>query len=181
MASGEVACTPARPAAFLDRDGVINVDHGYVFRREDLVLTPSAGEAIRLLNEAGYLTIVVTNQSGVARGHYTVAAVELFHDALQEALAGHGARIDAFYYCAYHPDGSVAAFARDHEDRKPSPGMLLRAMNDLAVDRSRSFMIGDKPSDIEAARQAGIPGYQVVANDCDLAAEVRRILKRADR
>lgn len=166
----------ARPAAFLDRDGVINVDHGYVFRPEALAFTPTAIEAIRALNDAGYLVIVVTNQSGVARGLFGADDVERFHSHMQQALARGGARIDAFYFCPFHPDGTVDVFAREHEDRKPSPGMLLRAMRDWRIDPARSFMIGDKASDVEVAERAGIDGVRVAANICDLAAEVRRLL-----
>jgi D-glycero-D-manno-heptose 1,7-bisphosphate phosphatase len=174
-AAAPVAHAP-RPAAFLDRDGVINVDHGYTFRPEDLVFTPSAVEGIRLLNEAGYLVIVVTNQSGVARGLYGTADVEAFHAHMAAALAERGARIDAFYYCAYHPEGIVAEYAREHADRKPGCGMLMRAMADLPVDRARSFMIGDKQSDAAAATGAGIPARVIPANDGDLAAAVREMM-----
>ncbi len=167
-----------RPAAFLDRDGVINVDHGYTFRPGDLVFTPTAIEGIRLLNEAGYLVIVVTNQSGVARGLYGIADIEAFHGHLQARLEAAGAHIDAFYYCAFHPDGTVAEFALDHADRKPSPGMLHRAMRDWPIERAGSFLIGDKPSDMEVAARAGIPGIAVPPNVCDLAAEVRTALAR---
>jgi D-glycero-D-manno-heptose 1,7-bisphosphate phosphatase len=175
LAVGPVA-SRLRPAAFLDRDGVINVDHGYTFRPEALQLTPTAAEGIRLLNAAGYLVIVVTNQSGVARGYYGTAEVEAFHDHMQAALATEGARIDAFYYCAYHPDGTVAAFAREHEDRKPGAGMLLRAMADLPIDPARSFLIGDKQSDADAAAKAGIPARLIASNDGDLAALVREMI-----
>lgn len=167
---------PSRPAAFLDRDGVINVDHGYTYRVEDLAFTPTAIEAIRLLNEADYRVIVVTNQSGVARGLYTVADVERFHEAMQSALGAGGARIDAYYYCAYHPDGTVAEYAIEHEDRKPGPGMILRGMRDWQVRREGSFMIGDKQSDADSARAAGLPALIVPANDCDLAAAVRSMM-----
>ena len=165
-----------RPAAFLDRDGVINVDHGYTYRPEELAFTPTAIEGIRLLNEAGYLVLVVTNQSGVARGYYGTDDIERFHAHLQDVLSRHGAHVDDFYYCAFHPDGTVADFAIEHEDRKPSPGMLLRAMREWPVRREGSFMIGDKDSDMEVAKRAGIPGLRVPANVCDLAAEVRNLL-----
>jgi D-glycero-D-manno-heptose 1,7-bisphosphate phosphatase len=167
---------PLRPAAFLDRDGVINVDHGFTHRPEDLAFTPTAVAGIRALNRAGYLAIVVTNQSGVARGLYSCADVERFHDHLQQRLAREGAHIDAFYYCPYHPAGSVAAFAIDHEDRKPRPGMLLRAMREWPIDRAGSFMIGDRQSDLDAAAAAGIPGFLVPKNSGDLAAQVRGIV-----
>ncbi|WP_294389611.1 HAD family hydrolase [uncultured Sphingomonas sp.] len=175
-AKGGAGRTALRPAAFLDRDGVINVDDGYTFRPEDLRLTPTAAEGIRLLNDAGYLVIVVTNQSGVARGYYGVADVERFHDHMQATLGPRGARIDAFYYCAYHPEGTVAEYAREHEDRKPGCGMLTRAMADLPVDRARSFMIGDKQSDADAAAKAGIPARLIAANVGDLAGAVREMM-----
>jgi D-glycero-D-manno-heptose 1,7-bisphosphate phosphatase len=167
---------PLRPAAFLDRDGVINVDHGYTYRVEDLQFTPTAVDAICLLNRRGYHVIVATNQSGVARGLYRTEDVEAFHAAMQSALAAQGARIDAFYYCAFHPDGTVADYAREHDDRKPGAGMLLRAMRDLPIDRSRSFMIGDKPSDAAAAEAAGLPSRLIPANVGDLAAAVREMI-----
>lgn len=165
-----------RPAVFLDRDGVLNVDTGYAHKPEDLALTPTAGQAVRLLNEAGYLAIVISNQSGVARGMFTCADVDRFHDRMQDALAVFGARIDAFYYCPYHPAGSVPAFAKDHADRKPGPGMLLRAMADWAVAPSRATMIGDRGSDMAAAEAAGIRGILVERDVCDLARIVRGVI-----
>ncbi|MDO6413654.1 HAD family hydrolase [Sphingomonas sp. BIUV-7] len=170
-----------RPAAFLDRDGVINIDNGYTYRPEMLVFTPTAIEAIRNLNQAGYLVIVVTNQSGVARGLYSVSDIERFHEAMQAELRRHGGWIDAFYYCAYHPNGIVAEFAREHEDRKPSPGMLIRAMNEWPIDPKLSFMVGDKDSDVEAAHRAGIAEIKVPANVCDLAATVYPLISKLDR
>jgi D-glycero-D-manno-heptose 1,7-bisphosphate phosphatase len=169
------------PAAFLDRDGVLNVDHGYVFRPEDLEFTPTAIEAVRLLNEAGYRVFVVTNQSGVARGYYTAADVERFHAHMDRELQAGGARVDRYYYCPYHPDGIVAEYAIDHEDRKPSPGMLQRAIREWPTDLAASVMIGDKRSDMEAASRAGVLGVLVPPDTCDLAAEVRGILARVDR
>ena len=166
----------ARPAAFLDRDGVINVDSGFPHRPEQLVFTATAVEAIRLLNRSGYLAIVVTNQSGVARGLFEIRDVERFHDHMQAELARHDAHIDAYYYCAFHPNGAVPEFASDHEDRKPNPGMVLRAMAEWDVRRDGSFLIGDRQSDVEAAERAGIPGVLVASNECDLAAEVRRLI-----
>lgn len=157
-----------RPAAFLDRDGVINIDHGYTFRPDDLAFTPTAVAGIRRLNRAGYRVLVVTNQSGVARGLYAEADVHAFHDHLQAALLAEGAHIDGFYHCAYHPEGSVAAYAREHEDRKPGAGMLLRAMRDWPVARERSVMFGDKASDMAAAAAADVHGILIEANVGDL-------------
>ena len=167
---------PARPAAFLDRDGVINVDHGYTFRPGDLEFTPTAIAGIRMLNEADYPVLVVSNQSGVARGLYGLAEVDAFHAHMNEALAEQGARIDRFYYCPYHPDGTVTEFASEHDDRKPGAGMILRAMREWNVRREGSFLIGDKPSDAESAAVAGIKSLLIAPNTGDLAAAVRSLL-----
>lgn len=158
---------PVRPAAFLDRDGVINVDHGYTYRPEDLVFVEGAPAAIRRLNEAGYLVVVVTNQSGVARGYYGEDDVARFHAHMQRELAKSGARIDAFYACPYHAEGSVAAYRVDHPDRKPKPGMILRALRQLPIDPARSFLIGDLPSDMAAAAGAGVAGHRFHGGDLD--------------
>lgn len=166
----------SRPAAFLDRDGVINVDHGYTFRPEHLEFTPTAIEGIRLLNKAGYPVLVVTNQSGVARGFYGLAEVEAFHFHLNAALRKAGAHVDAFYFCPYHPDGTVEDFAIEHEDRKPGIGMIRRAMREWDVQAEGSFLIGDKQSDLDAAAAAGIAGYWIEPNAGDLAAMVRACL-----
>lgn len=166
-----------RTALFLDRDGVINVDIGYPHRPEDLVFTPSAVEAVLLANAVGFLVIVVTNQSGVARGLFGMDAVHDFHDAIQARMAAVGARIDAFYLCPYHPEASVAAFRADHEDRKPKPGMLLRAIDDWRIDAGRSLMVGDKPSDIAAAASAGVAATLVPSNTVDLRAVVETWLE----
>ena len=174
----ETNASAPRPAAFLDRDGVINVDHGYTVRPEDLEFTPTAVEAIRLLNQSGVLVLVVTNQSGVARGLYGLADVDAFHDHMQAELARHGARIDGFYNSPYHPDGAVAEFAIHHDDRKPGPGMILRAMRDWAVKHDGSFMIGDKQSDADSAAAAGISSRLITPNDGDLASAVRTLLAR---
>lgn len=175
QARRETAELRQRPAAFLDRDGVLNEDKGYTHRLDDLVWMPGAKEAIRLLNDRGYRVIVVTNQAGVARGYFDEAAVAAFHVGMQQQLAVAGAYIDAFYHCPYHADGVVAAYTvDDHPDRKPNPGMILRAMADQAVNRDGSFLIGDKPSDIEAGRRAGLPGF--LYTDGSLEALVGQII-----
>jgi D-glycero-D-manno-heptose 1,7-bisphosphate phosphatase len=148
-----------RPTLFLDRDGVLNIDKGYTHRIEDLVWVEGARELVRAANDAGALVIVVTNQAGVARGYYGLEDIDRFHGAMQDGLADFGAHVDQFYSCPYHADAQVTAFAHpDHPDRKPNPGMLLQAMADWPVDRSRSILIGDKPSDMQAAEAAGVPG-----------------------
>lgn len=165
---------PLVPAAFLDRDGVLNIDDGYVFRPEDLRLVEGAAAAVRRLNEAGLRVIVVTNQSGVARGYFSEAEMHGFNAHLAATLAKAGARLDAIYACPYHPEGVVPRYRLDHPDRKPRPGMILRAMAEHAIDPARSFLIGDKESDIEAARQAGIPGHRFAGGN--LAAFVEPLL-----
>jgi D-glycero-D-manno-heptose 1,7-bisphosphate phosphatase len=166
----------ARPAAFLDRDGVLNVDHGYVHRLEQLDLIPGAAEAVRLLNQAGFLTIVVTNQSGVARGLYGEDDVKRFNDEVRRRLAAAGARIDAFYYCPHHPQGSIAGYALVCDCRKPKPGLLEQAARDFAIDRARSFMIGDKDDDREAAAAFGIRGIKFDAATASITDVVQRAI-----
>lgn len=147
---------PARKAAFLDRDGVINVDHGYVYRWEDFAFVPGAVESLRRLQASGYALVIVTNQSGIARGYYDEAALQRLHEALREHLARQGVTLAAIDYCPHLPDASVARYALDCDCRKPAPGMLLRTAEALGLDLAASLMFGDKPSDIEAGRRAGV-------------------------
>lgn len=148
-------------AAFLDRDGVLIRDSGYPHLPEHLIWIDGAREAVRRLNAAGWRVVVVTNQSGVARGMFDEAAVETFHALMNAELARVGAHIDAFYYCPYLDDAPVARYrVPDHPDRKPNPGMLLRAIADLGLDPGASFMVGDRDSDLEAAARAGVRGVK---------------------
>ncbi|MDI2112530.1 D-glycero-alpha-D-manno-heptose-1,7-bisphosphate 7-phosphatase [Commensalibacter nepenthis] len=148
-----------KPCVFLDRDGVINVDTGYPHRQADLQLIDGAGDAIARMNRLGFLVIVVTNQSGVARGYFTEQDVHQFHQYIAQALSSYHAHIDAFYQCPYHPDGVIEAYRQDHSDRKPKPGMIERACQEWPIDRNRSFLIGDRQTDLEAAQNANIQGY----------------------
>jgi D,D-heptose 1,7-bisphosphate phosphatase len=152
--------TMRRPAAFLDRDGVLNVDHGYVSRPEQLEWIAGAPEGVRLLNEAGYYVLVVTNQSGVARGYFDEAAVESFHAHMQNALAKQGAHIDAFYYCPHHPEGTIKALTVSCSCRKPGTGMLEQAAREWPIDKNASFFIGDKDHDMAAAAAFNIRGIK---------------------
>jgi D-glycero-D-manno-heptose 1,7-bisphosphate phosphatase len=154
---------PLRPALFLDRDGTLTRDSsGYTFKPEALELLPNAAAAVRRANEAGLTTVVVTNQSGVARGYFTEADVWRFHAELQDRLAAHGAWIDAYYYCPYLAEAPVKAYSHpDHPDRKPNPGMLIRAMLDFGLDPARSSLIGDSDGDIAAAAAAQVLGLDV--------------------
>jgi D-glycero-D-manno-heptose 1,7-bisphosphate phosphatase len=141
-----------RPAIFLDRDGTINVEKGYVHKFEDWEWLPGAVEAIRNFNRLKLPVIVVTNQAGVARGYYDASAIDALHARVDAALAREGARIDAYYYCPHHPEFGTDRHCRC---RKPAPGMLLRASDQLDLDLERSYLVGDKMSDVLAARAAG--------------------------
>jgi D-glycero-D-manno-heptose 1,7-bisphosphate phosphatase len=161
------AHSTTRPAAFLDRDGVINHDDGFVGTRERIRWMPNAAKAIRRLNEAGYFVFLFTNQSGVARGHFTEGELRTLHDWICSELAAQGARIDDIRYCPHHPDGSVEGYLGDHHWRKPSPGMIHDLMQHWPVRREGSFIIGDRPTDIEAAEAAGLPGFLFAGGDLD--------------
>ncbi|PLY08281.1 MAG: D-glycero-beta-D-manno-heptose-1,7-bisphosphate 7-phosphatase [Desulfuromonas sp.] len=148
--------TTSRPAVFLDRDGTINVEKDYLYKVEDFEFIPGAPEAIKRLKDAGYLVVVVTNQSGVARGYYTLADVDRLHDHLSASLLSYQTSVDGFYVCPHHPNAGDSELTGDCSCRKPSPGMLLAAACDLNVDLARSWMVGDKLADIEAGLQAGV-------------------------
>jgi len=163
-----------KAAAFLDRDGVLNVEKGYVFKVEDFEWQQGAIEAVKLLNEKGYYVFVVTNQSGIARGMYTEDNMKKLHDFMQEQLAAQGAKIDAFYHCPHHPEGKLFKYASFCDCRKPKPGMIFQAMDNHEVDTSKSFLIGDKPTDVRAAENAGIKGY--LYSDGDLSELVKSII-----
>ena len=149
----------ARPALFLDRDGVINVDRNYVYRVEDFAWIEGAADVIKRFNDKGWWVFVVTNQSGIARGYYTEEQMQTLHDWLVVELEKRGAKIDRIYHCPYHEDGTIARYTKDSYDRKPKPGMLIRAMTDFPVIKDRSFLIGDKQADLEAAKAAGVRGF----------------------
>ena len=145
----------SRPAVFLDRDGTINEEVGYIHELEKLNLIPGAALAIRGLNALGVPVILVTNQSGPARGYYPESWIHDLHERLVQLLAAEGARLDGLYYCPHLPDGSVAEFSFACDCRKPEPGMLRQAAAEHDLDLSRSFMIGDKATDVEVGERAG--------------------------
>jgi D-glycero-D-manno-heptose 1,7-bisphosphate phosphatase len=142
-------------AVFLDRDGTINVEKEYLHRAEEFVFISGALEAIRLLNESGFLVIVVTNQSGVGRGFYDEEAVHRLHRYMNGELARRGASVDAYYLCPHHPLHGIGDYRRECGCRKPLPGMLLEAARDFTIDLAVSYIVGDKLADVEAGRAAG--------------------------
>ena len=152
-------------AAFFDRDGTLNVDVHYLYKKEDFVWMAGAIQTIQYCNRHGYKVIVITNQSGVARGYYTEADIRALHAWMNEDLKKHGAHIDAFYYCPHHPKGSVAEYAKECTCRKPGTKLLDDACRDFAIDRAQSFMVGDKAIDVECAEAAGIRGIRFQGDD----------------
>jgi D-glycero-D-manno-heptose 1,7-bisphosphate phosphatase len=154
--------TGTRRAVFLDRDGTLTVERGYVTRPEDLELLPGAAAAVRLLNDAGLLAVLVSNQSGVARGLMTEDDLGRVHAALEKALSAAGARLDAAYYCPNLEGGAVERFSRDASCRKPEPGMLERARRDLGADVESSFIVGDQTCDLELASRVGATAVLVL-------------------
>ncbi|MGC6500013.1 MAG: D-glycero-alpha-D-manno-heptose-1,7-bisphosphate 7-phosphatase [Henriciella sp.] len=149
-----------KPALFLDRDGVINLDQGYVSRVEDFEFVDGAIDCIANFKRRGWFVFVVTNQSGIAFGLYTEADMRAVHAHMQDKIEAAGTRVDRIYACPYHPDGTLPSYRRDSLDHKPGPGMLLRAMADFPVRRELSFLIGDKSTDIAAAHAAGVGGFR---------------------
>lgn len=171
--------TQLKPAAFFDRDGVINLDHGYVGTRERFEWVEGAARAIVLCREAGYLVFVVTNQAGVAHGYFDEAAVKALHAYMRESLAAQGALIDDVRYCPHHPRAKRARYRKDCAWRKPGAGMILDLAKSWPLDLKRSFLVGDKESDLEAARAAGIEGFLYREGPLDLF--VAGVISRMDR
>lgn len=146
-----------KPVVFLDRDGVLNEEVGYIRHLDDLRLMPDAAEAVVRLNRLGIACIVVTNQSGPARGYYGEEHVRSLNARLADLLSSRGARLDAIYYCPHHAAGIVPEYAFACACRKPAPGMIEQAFREIAgIDRGRAYMIGDQATDIDLARNAGI-------------------------
>lgn len=153
--------------ALLDRDGVLNVDVGYACRPDQIQWIPGALAALARLRNQGIQVAVVTNQSGVARGMYTESDVEALHAWMGEQASGSGGRIDAFYSCPFHPEAEIVVYRRQHPDRKPAPGMIYRALKDFDVQPDEAFLIGDRDSDIAAARAAGVEGHLFAGGSLD--------------
>lgn len=168
-----------KPAIFIDRDGTLNVEVDYLCRPEDAELTPGAAEALARLNARQIPVVIVTNQAGIGRGKFGWADYDAVMDRIVMLLAEQGAHVDAAYACPYHEKGVGTYFHPDHPDRKPNPGMLLRAAREHDLDLSLSWMIGDKSIDLEAGRRAGCKvalvrtgyGQEVDSAGADLVAE----------
>lgn len=159
LADPDILPLAAKPAAFLDRDGVLNRDVGYLHEPARFVWMPQAVEAVAYLRARGFRVFVVSNQSGVARGYYSEAAVDALHSFMQDALRAAGTGIDAFAFCPHHPEGSVERYRVNCTCRKPDAGMLFDLMDRFPTLRQDSFLVGDRETDLAAATAAGIPGH----------------------
>jgi len=152
-----------QPAVFIDRDGTISEEVGYINHPSRFRVFPYAARAIKLLNDQGWLAVIITNQAGVARGYFSEGMIETVHDNLQQTLRAEGARVDAIYYCAHHPTVGEPPYRQECDCRKPKPGLVTRATKDLDIALERSWMIGDRYGDIELARNAGVRSALVLS------------------
>ena len=152
----------AHAAVFLDRDGTINEEVGYMNHLDRFALIPQAGQAIRLLNQNGLKTVVITNQSGVARGYFPESLVHRVHDKMQGLLKKEGAHLDGIYYCPHHPEMGKPPYRQKCRCRKPDTGLIEEAVKDLEIDCSKSYVIGDRGLDIEIAQRIGAKGILVL-------------------
>ncbi len=156
-------------AIFLDRDGTLNLHRGFIRTPEELELIPGVAQAVKRINDAGYLAIVITNQPVIARGECSFGTLRRIHDKLETLLGNEGAYIDALYYCPHHPDRGFAGERPEYKGecdcRKPRPGMLLQAMRDYNIDPAASWMIGDSERDCLAAEAAGVRPLMVETNE----------------
>lgn len=137
-----------KPAIFLDRDGTLNEERGYINHIDRFILIPGVPKAVKLINDLGYLAIVITNQSGIARGYYDLARLKTYHNKLKKELSEAGAKLDAIYFCPHHPQGKVKKYAIECDCRKPKTGMIDQAIKDFEIDLEHSFLIGDRYRDI---------------------------------
>lgn len=152
-------------AVFFDRDGTLNEEVHYLHKIEDFKWIEGAIDAIKYCNDNGYLAIVITNQSGVARGYYPESDIMKLYDWMNADLAKHGAHLDGIYYCPHHPTGKVKEYAIDCDCRKPKPGMLFKAQKDHNIDLKSSYLIGDGARDVECAEAAGVKGIRYVGGN----------------
>jgi len=150
--------TTKSKAVFFDRDGTLNVDIAYLHRPEDFIWIEGAKEAIKYVNDKGYLAILVTNQSGVARGYYPEEDIKEVYDWMNKELAKIGAHLDALFYCPHHPQGKIPSYTKICSCRKPDTGMVDKACLRFNIDRSKSYFVGDSKRDLECAQKAGVKG-----------------------
>ncbi len=152
-------------ATFLDRDGVIVEDIGYPHKIEQLKLIPKSAEAIKILNDNNFIVIIVTNQSGIAKGYFIENDTIIFNNIMEEELKKHDARIDAIYYCPHHPNGIIEKYKIDCNCRKPKSGMLIDAKKDFNINLNQSFIIGDRLTDMEAGKNVGCKCIMVLTGN----------------
>jgi D-glycero-D-manno-heptose 1,7-bisphosphate phosphatase len=151
-----------RPAVFIDRDGTINEQHGYINHISRFALLPGVGKAISLLNMNDHIVVVTSNQSGVARGYFPIQLVKDIHDVMVLELKKYNAYVDRIYFCPHHPDGIVSEYSRQCSCRKPNIGLIKQAQDELDIDMETSYVIGDRLVDIEFAHNANLPGILVL-------------------
>ena len=152
-----------RPAVFIDRDGTLSEEVGYINHPSRFRLFPFAADAIRHLNENGWLAILVTNQAGVARGYFSEEMIKTVHAQMRSELENAGAKLDAVYYCAHHPSVGEPPYRQDCNCRKPKPGLIARAAKDFEIDLEKSWVVGDRYSDVELARNAQVKSMFVLS------------------
>jgi len=169
-----------RPALFLDRDGVINLDHGYVHCQEDTEWIPGIFDLVSSARKHGYLPVVVTNQAGIARGIYTEEAFMAFTRWMHAQFLLHDAPLAATYYCPHHPTAGLGFYGGPCQCRKPAPGMILAAAELFGLDLSRSVLVGDKESDLEAGRAAGLTQLVKVESKCILPSDLMSLLRSCE-
>src|SRR2546422_1086690 len=161
----EAAALRRLPGVFLDRDGTVCEEVGYVNHLSRCRLLPRSAEAIRLLNEAALPVAIVTNQAGVARGYFTEEMIQAVNERVRSLLGERGARVNGIYYCPHHPSAGEPPYRAECECRKPKPGLLLRAAREIGIDLPRSFLVGDSSRDIEAGQRAGVTPVLVLTGD----------------
>lgn len=161
----------SKPAVFIDRDGVLNVDHGYVYEVDEFEFIDGAIEACQEIKKKGYLLVLVTNQSGIGRGYYSEDDFLNVTEWMDWSLADRGVDLDGIYYCPHHPEASIEEYKQECDCRKPAPGMLLTATKELGIDLARSYFVGDKTADVQAGKAAGVGNNILVATGKALTEE----------